>query len=136
MLGGHFAKPLQGALFRNIRSEIMKIIDDLDMGEMGMDGKVLKKGITCKLHNKTDPRCPEECFGGCGKTGRENGATECSNIGVRIGTYNAVKLEKGEKSRAFRSYADVTREDVQTPLGKNRIIIPSFIYFIKLYLHW
>ena len=49
---------------------------------------------------------------------------ECSNIGVRRGTYDAVKLEKGEKSRAVRSYADVTREDVQTPLGKNRLIIP------------
>ena len=49
---------------------------------------------------------------------------ECSNIGVRKGTYNAVKLEKGEKSWAVRSYADVTREDVQTPFGQNRLIIP------------
>ena len=49
---------------------------------------------------------------------------ECSNIGVRRGTYDTVKLEKEEKSRAVRSYADVTREDVQTPLGKNRLIIP------------
>ena len=62
--------------------------------------------------------------GDCGKTGRKNGAMECSNIGVRRGTYDTVKLEKGEKSRAVRSYADVTREDVQTPLGKNRLIIP------------
>ena len=50
--------------------------------------------------------------GYCGKTGRKNGAIECSNIRVRKGTYDAVKLEKGEKSRAVRSYADVTREDV------------------------
>ena len=64
------------------------------------------------------------CVGGCGKTGRENGAMECSNIGARKGTYDAVKLEKGEKSRAVRSYADVTREDVQTPLGQHRLIIP------------
>ena len=49
---------------------------------------------------------------------------ECSNIGVRRGTYDDVKLEKGEKSRAVRSYYDVTKEDVQTPLGKNRLIIP------------
>ena len=49
---------------------------------------------------------------------------ECSNIGVRRVTYDVVKLEKGEKSRAVRSYADVTREDVQTPLGENRLIIP------------
>ena len=62
--------------------------------------------------------------GGCGKTGRGNGAMECSNIGVRRGTYDAFKLEKGEKSRAVRSYTDVTRADVQTPLGKNRLIIP------------
>ena len=53
-----------------------------------------------------------------------NGAIECSNIGVRRGTYDDVKLEKGEKSWAVRSYADVTREDVQNPLGKNRLIIP------------
>ena len=49
---------------------------------------------------------------------------ECSNIGVRRGTYDSVKLEKGQKSRAVRSYADVTREDVQTQLGKIRLIIP------------
>ena len=42
---------------------------------------------------------------------------ECSNIGVRRGTYDTVKLEKGEKSRAVKSYAEVNREDVQTPLG-------------------
>ena len=62
-----------------------------------MDWKGLKWGITCKLHNKTDPRCLHECVGDCGKTGRKNGAMECSNIGVSRGTYNAVKLEKVEK---------------------------------------
>ena len=61
---------------------------------------------------------------GLWKNGRENGAKECSNIGVRGGTYDAVKLEKGEKLWAVRSYADVTREDVKTPLGQNRLIIP------------
>ena len=49
---------------------------------------------------------------------------ECSNIGVRRGTYDAVKLEKREKSRVVRSYADSTREDVKTPLRQNRLIIP------------
>ena len=49
---------------------------------------------------------------------------ECPNIGLRRGTYDTVKLEKGEISRAVRSYAGVTREDVQTPLGKNILIIP------------
>ena len=89
-----------------------------------MDGKGFKNGITCKLHNETDTRFPQECFGGCGKSGRGNGAMECSNIGERKGTYDAVKLEKVEKSWAVRSYAEVTREDVQTPLGQNRLIIP------------
>ena len=42
MLGDHFTKPLQGALFRKFRAEIMKISDYLDMGGMGMDVKVLK----------------------------------------------------------------------------------------------
>ena len=71
MLGGHFTNPLQGALFRKFREEIMNVPDDLYMGAMGMDVKGLKNGITCKLHNETDPRCPQECVGGCGKTGRE-----------------------------------------------------------------
>ena len=62
--------------------------------------------------------------GDYGKTERENGAMECPNIGVRRGMYDNVKLEKGEMSRAVRSYANVTREDVQTPLGQNRLIIP------------
>ena len=34
-----------------------------------------------------------------------------------------VKLEQGERLQAVKSYADVTREDVQTPLGHNRHII-------------
>ena len=96
----------------------MSIPDDLDMVEMGMDGKGLKKGITFKLHNNTDPRCPQEFVGDCGKTVSKNGAMKCPNIGVHRGTYDTVKLENGEKSGAVRSYADVTREDVQTPLGK------------------
>ena len=49
---------------------------------------------------------------------------ECSNIGVRNGTYDFVKLEKGEKLWAVRSYADITREHVQKPLGQNILIIP------------
>ena len=54
MLGDHFTKPLQGALFSKFRVETMNIPYDLDMGEMGIDRKGLKKGITCKLHNETD----------------------------------------------------------------------------------
>ena len=50
----------------------MNISDDLDMGEMGMDGTDLKKGITCKLHNKTDPGCPKECVGDCDKAVNKN----------------------------------------------------------------
>ena len=61
MLGDHFTKPLQGELFRKFRAEIMNIPDDLDMGDIGMDGTGLKKGITCKLHNETDPGFPQEC---------------------------------------------------------------------------
>ena len=47
---------------------------------------------------------------------------ECSNIGARKVTYDVVILEKGERSRAVRSYDDVTREYVQTTLGQNRLI--------------
>ena len=70
ILGDHFTKPLQGALFRTFRAEIMNIPDDLDMGGVGMDVKGSKRGIMCKLHNKTDPICPQVFVGGCGKTGR------------------------------------------------------------------
>ena len=123
MLGNHFTKPLQGALFRNFRAEIMNIPYVLEMGDTDIDRKGLKKGTTCKLHKETDPRCPQESVGDCDKTGKKNGAMECSNIEVRRGAYDAVKLEKLEKSRAVRSYADITREDVQTPLGQHRLII-------------
>ena len=92
MLGDHFTKPLQGALFGKFRAEIINIPDDLDMGEMGMDRKGFKKGITSKLHNETDPRYQHECVGDCGNAGRKNGAIECSNTGAHIGTYNAVKF--------------------------------------------
>ena len=91
MLEGHLTKPLQGAMFRNFRAEIMNIPDYLDMRDMGMDGTGLKRGITCKLHNNNYPRCPQECVGDCGKAVRKNGATNCSNIGARKGTYDAVK---------------------------------------------
>ena len=43
MLGDHLTKPLQGALFSKFRVEIMKIPDDLDMGDMGMYRKGLKR---------------------------------------------------------------------------------------------
>ena len=69
-MGSHFTNPLQGALFRKFKAELMSISDDLDMGEMGMDEEGLKKGITCKLHNETDLGRPQECFGDCGKAGR------------------------------------------------------------------
>ena len=82
----------------------MNIPDDLDIDEMGMVRTGLKRGITCKLHNETDPRCPQECIGDYVKTGRKNVAMECPNIGVRRGTYDTVKLERGENSRAVRSY--------------------------------
>ena len=47
MLGDHFTKPLQGALFSKFRSDIMNIPDDLDMGKMGMDGTGFKNSIMC-----------------------------------------------------------------------------------------
>ena len=48
---------------------------------------------------------------------------ECPYGGTHDGTYYAVILEKGERSQVVKSYADVTREDVKTPLGENRLII-------------
>ena len=48
---------------------------------------------------------------------------ECHNAGTHKSTYDAVILDKGERSRLVRSYDDVTREYVKTPLGQNRLII-------------
>ena len=45
------------------------------------------------------------------------------NGGTHKGTYDAVILEKGERSWAARSYADITREDVKMQLGQNILII-------------
>ena len=101
---------------------------------MGMDGTGFKKGITCKINNETDPGFPQECVRGCGKVGRKNCDMECPNGVKHNGTYDAVILDKGKRSQAVRSYADVTREDVKTPLGQNRLIISYIIYFIKVYL--
>ena len=61
---------------------------------MGMGKEFLKKGITCKLNNETDPGCPQECDGDFGKTGNRNGAMEFPNIGTHKSTYDAVILEK------------------------------------------
>ena len=72
--------------------------------------------------------------GDCSKVGRKNGAMECTDGGTHNGTYDAVILEKGERSQAVSSYSDVTREDVKTPLGQNRLIISYMIYSIKVYL--
>ena len=105
------------------------------MGKMGMDGTGLKRGITCKLHNETDIGCPQECVGDCGKVGGGNGAMQFPDGETHNGMYDAVILEKIDRSRAVRSYADVTREDMKTPLEKNRPMISYIIYFIKGYIH-
>ena len=68
-------------------------------------------------------RIEDANVGECGKLGKENGAMECPYGGTNNGTHDAVILEKGERSRAVRSYSEVTREYVKTPLGQNRLII-------------
>ena len=55
--------------------------------------------------------------------GRKNGANELPDGWTHNSTYNDVIWEKGEIPQAVRSYADVTRGDVETPLGENRLII-------------
>ena len=48
---------------------------------------------------------------------------ECPDGGTHNDTYDAVILERVERSWVVRIYNDVTREDVKTPLGQNRLII-------------
>ena len=67
--------------------------------------------------------------------GRESFSKDYTDGGTHNGTYNAVILERGERSQVVRSYADVTREDGKTPLGQNRLIISYIIYFIKVYCY-
>ena len=55
--------------------------------------------------------------------GREKFPKECPDGGKHNGTYDVIILEKGERSQAVRSSVDVTREDLKTPLGQNRLII-------------
>ena len=86
MLGDHLTNPLQGALLRKSRTEIINIPDNLDIGNMYMYGTGFKKGITYKLHNETDSGFPQECVGDCGKVGRKNGAMECPDGGAHNGT--------------------------------------------------
>ena len=45
----------------------MNIPDDLEKGEIGMDGIGLKHGIMWKLPNKTDPGFSQGCVGDCDK---------------------------------------------------------------------
>ena len=61
--------------------------------------------------------------GYCDKVGKKNGDKEFPNGGTHSGTYNAVILEKGERSQAVRSCDDVIRVNLKTLLGKNRLII-------------
>ena len=75
-----------------------------------------------------------DCWG-LWKSRKENGVKECSDGGTHNGTYDAVILEKGVRSRAVRSYAVVTREDLKTPLGQDILIISEIIYFIKVFVH-
>ena len=48
---------------------------------------------------------------------------ECPDGGTQNGTYNAIILERVERSQVVRSYNDVSREYVKTPFGQNRLII-------------
>ena len=61
--------------------------------------------------------------GDCDKVGKKNGDKECHDGGTHSGTYNAVILEKEDRSRAVRSCDDVIRGNLETLLGKNRLII-------------
>ena len=76
-------------------------------------------------HDNKDRKNPKQAdsIGYCGKVGRKNGAMEYPYGGTHNGTYNAVILEKGERSQAVRSYTEVTRGDVKAPLRQNRLIM-------------
>ena len=122
MLGGHFTKPLKCALFRKFRVEIMNILDDLDMGKMGMDGACMEKGVMWKLHNDTNPGFPKECVGDYENVREINGAVGASdrkasaNSNVRSDTCNSLIICKIERSReavdVVRMYADVARGNI------------------------
>ena len=66
--------------------------------------------------------------------GRENGAKEFPDVGTHNGTHDSIIIEKVERLLVVKSYTDVTREEIKTPLGQNRLIISQNIYFIKVHL--
>ena len=37
----------------------MNVLYYINMDKIGMDGTVMKKGVMWKLHNETDPECPQ-----------------------------------------------------------------------------
>ena len=63
MLVDHFTKPLKGKLSRRFRAEIMNIPYHADIADMGWDSIKMKKGVTWKLHEETNPAFPHECVG-------------------------------------------------------------------------
>ena len=66
----------------------MNIPDDLNMDEIGLGGEGMKKGVMWKLHNQTDPECPQECVGDDENVSERNGDKD----GI-FGTFSRVQLD-------------------------------------------
>ena len=80
----------------------MNISEDFDIAEMGQDRTKAEKGVSWKLHNDSDPDCPQECV--VNDVNTEKGATlfdapasgvlhTCSTKKEKIGT-SGQKLDR------------------------------------------
>ena len=79
MLADHFTKPLQGELFWKFRAELINISEDFKMDEVGWDWTESEKYILWKLHNESNPACPQEFVGNYVKG---NNMPDTSELGV------------------------------------------------------
>ena len=82
-------------LLWKFRAELKNISEDVDMAEMAWDGTKSEKGVSWKLHNKSDPTFPQECVGKyvntekgttISDTSSSGGLHVCSIKGEKTGT--------------------------------------------------
>jgi hypothetical protein len=83
MLGDHFTKSLQGALFHKFRAEVQGIPTELSNVELGWDREEKNEGIE---RDSTDPS-PQECVG----KATTSVSTE-SGLGERYGKPNIIPM--------------------------------------------
>ena len=105
MISDHLTNLLHGALFRKFGAELMNISEDADTSEMEMNGTGLTEGVTWKLHNKTNPSCPQECIGDY-----DMDINPAEGMWDRKGQHNGIEINK-KLSSTIMSKRERLRKD-------------------------